>query len=102
MQLAHYTFLAIKIIGFICTEMRKLVIERIERNLQDFHIIQSQRIGLFFIGSVQLFFVGIVGEYIGAIHTQVLRRPPVVERERINFEDAVSHEGHSGMQRIGR
>ena len=42
-------------------------------------------IGLFFFASVQLFFIGIVGEYIGAIHTQVMRRPLVVERERINF-----------------
>jgi glycosyltransferase involved in cell wall biosynthesis len=43
-------------------------------------------IGLFFFGSVQLFFIGILGEYIGAIHTQVLKRPHVVELERINFE----------------
>jgi glycosyltransferase involved in cell wall biosynthesis len=43
-------------------------------------------IGLFFFGSVQLFFIGIVGEYIGAIHTQVQKRPHVVELERINFE----------------
>jgi glycosyltransferase involved in cell wall biosynthesis len=43
-------------------------------------------IGLFFFGAVQLFFIGIVGEYIGAMHTQVLRRPPVIERERINFD----------------
>ena len=42
-------------------------------------------IGLFLFSSVQLFFVGILGEYIGAIHTQVLHRPLVVERERINF-----------------
>ena len=42
-------------------------------------------IGLFFFASVQLFFIGILGEYIGAIHTQVLRRPLVVEKERINF-----------------
>ena len=42
-------------------------------------------IGLFFIGSVQLFFLGIVGEYIGAIYTQVMRRPLVIEKERINF-----------------
>jgi polyisoprenyl-phosphate glycosyltransferase len=46
-------------------------------------------VGLFFFSSVQLVFLGIVGEYVGAIHTQVLRRPLVVERERINFsEDA--------------
>jgi glycosyltransferase involved in cell wall biosynthesis len=42
-------------------------------------------IGLFFFGSVQLFFIGILGEYIGAIHTQVLKRPLVVEKERVNF-----------------
>ena len=42
-------------------------------------------IGLFLFSSVQLFFIGILGEYIGAIHTQVLHRPLVVERERINF-----------------
>jgi len=41
--------------------------------------------GLFFFASVQLFFIGILGEYIGAIHTQVLNRPLVVEKERINF-----------------
>lgn len=42
-------------------------------------------IGLFFFSSVQLFFIGILGEYIGAIHTQVLKRPLVVEKERVNF-----------------
>jgi len=42
-------------------------------------------IGLFFLGSIQLFFLGIVGEYIGAIYTQVMKRPLVTEKERINF-----------------
>lgn len=42
-------------------------------------------IGIFFIGAIQLFFLGILGEYIGAIHTQALNRPSVIERERINF-----------------
>ncbi len=45
-------------------------------------------IGLFFFSAVQLFFIGIIGEYIGSIHTQVLKRPLVVEKESINFEDA--------------
>jgi glycosyltransferase involved in cell wall biosynthesis len=45
-------------------------------------------IGLFFFGSVQLITLGIVGEYVGAIHTQVQKRPYVVERERVNFEHA--------------
>jgi glycosyltransferase involved in cell wall biosynthesis len=43
-------------------------------------------IGVFFLGSVQLFFVGILGEYIGAIHAQMHPRPWVVERERLNFD----------------
>jgi glycosyltransferase involved in cell wall biosynthesis len=45
-------------------------------------------IGLFFLGGVQLVFTGILGEYIGAIHTQVLRRPFAVEKERLNFDSA--------------
>ncbi len=42
-------------------------------------------IGIFFFSSVQLFFIGIIGEYIGAIHTQIRKRPLVIEKERINF-----------------
>lgn len=42
-------------------------------------------IGLFFLFSVQLFFIGLLGEYVLAIHRQVLHRPLVVEKERINF-----------------
>ena len=42
-------------------------------------------IGLFFFSSVQLIFIGIVGEYIGAIWTQVKDKPLVIEEERINF-----------------
>jgi len=45
-------------------------------------------IGIYFFGSVQLFFIGILGEYIGSIQTQVYHRPHVVERERINFGPA--------------
>lgn len=43
-------------------------------------------IGLFFFSSVQLFFIGIVGEYVGSTHTQVMKRPLVIEKERINFD----------------
>jgi len=43
-------------------------------------------IGLFFFSSVQLFFIGIIGEYIGAIYTQVKKRPLVIEKERVNFD----------------
>ena len=44
-------------------------------------------IGIFFLGAVQLLFIGIIGEYIGAIWTQVKNRPLVIEEERINFDD---------------
>lgn len=43
-------------------------------------------IGLFFMGSVQLFFLGIIGEYIGTIYTQVKKRSLVIEKGRINFD----------------
>ena len=42
-------------------------------------------IGFFFLTAVQLFFIGIVGEYIGAIYTQVRHHPHVFEKDRINF-----------------
>lgn len=44
-------------------------------------------IGLFFFASVQLFFIGILGEYVASIHTHVIKRPLVIEKERINFDD---------------
>jgi len=43
-------------------------------------------IGFFFLGSMQLLFMGIIGEYIGNIQTQVQNRPLVFERDRINFQ----------------
>lgn len=42
-------------------------------------------IGMFFMLGILLLFIGILGEYIGVIHTHVLKRPVVVEQERINF-----------------
>ncbi len=44
-------------------------------------------IGFFFFASVQLFFIGLLGEYILQIHTQVQKRPLVMERERVNFDE---------------
>ena len=43
-------------------------------------------IGIFFFGAIQTFFIGVLGEYIGSIHTQVRNMPLVVEIERVNFE----------------
>jgi glycosyltransferase involved in cell wall biosynthesis len=42
-------------------------------------------IGVFFFGAIQTFFIGVLGEYVGAIHTQVRNMPLVVESERVNF-----------------
>jgi glycosyltransferase involved in cell wall biosynthesis len=43
-------------------------------------------IGIFFFGAVQTFFIGLLGEYIGSIHTQVRNMPLVIEAERVNFD----------------
>lgn len=43
-------------------------------------------IGVFFIGSIQLFFIGLLGEYILNINTRVMKRPLVIEEKRINFD----------------
>jgi glycosyltransferase involved in cell wall biosynthesis len=42
-------------------------------------------IGVFFMGALQLFFIGFIGEYIMAINTRIMNRPLVIEEERINF-----------------
>lgn len=44
-------------------------------------------IGIFFFGAIQAFFIGVLGEYIGSIHTQVRKMPLVVELERVNFKE---------------
>lgn len=44
-------------------------------------------IGLFFFSAVQLIFIGIIGEYVGAIFTQVNDKPLVIEDEKINFDN---------------
>lgn len=43
-------------------------------------------IGMFFLGAIQLFFIGFIGEYILSINQRVMNRPLVIEEERINFD----------------
>jgi glycosyltransferase involved in cell wall biosynthesis len=50
-------------------------------------------IGVFFLGSVQIFLIGLLGEYIGAVLTQVRNRPLVVERERLCAPSASEQRG---------
>ncbi|WP_124065192.1 glycosyltransferase family 2 protein [Clostridium sp. E02] len=42
-------------------------------------------IGMCFLGSVQIFFIGLVGEYILSINARIMKRPLVIEEERVNF-----------------
>ena len=46
-----------------------------------------QLIGMMLLGSIQIFFIGLIGEYILTINQRVMKRPLVVEAERINFDD---------------
>lgn len=60
--------------------------------LKVFHVISfpigtaAISIGVFFFGAVQLFFIGLLGEYIMSINSRVIHRPLVIEARRINFE----------------
>lgn len=55
-------------------------------------------IGMFFLGSVQLFFIGFLGEYILNINTRVMNRPLVIEEKRINFDKEDSNGNHISVQ----
>ena len=67
------------IVGIIYLVYKLLFWDRFEAGLAPLTI------GIFLFSSIQLFFIGILGEYIGAIYTQVRERPLVIEKERINF-----------------
>ena len=47
-------------------------------------------LGVYVIGSLQLFFIGLLGEYILNINTRIINRPIVIEEKRINFEETDS------------
>lgn len=55
--------------------------------LLDLPLAPTLLLGMLFFSGVQLFSLGLIGEYIGHIHFQVRRRPLVVERGRLNFEE---------------
>lgn len=44
-------------------------------------------IGIFFLGAIQLFFLGFIGEYILSMNQKIMNRPLVIEEERINFRN---------------
>ena len=43
--------------------------------------------GVFFVGAVQLIFLGLLGEYILTINSRVMHRPLVIEERRLNFDE---------------
>lgn len=49
-------------------------------------------LGIFIFGSIQLFFIGLLGEYIMNINSRVTHRPLVIEEERVNFDKAGDEE----------
>ena len=53
-------------------------------------------IGMLFLGSVQLFFIGFLGEYIMSINQRVMKRPLVIEEERINMGDKPAGKAQNG------
>lgn len=56
-------------------------------------------IGMLFLGSIQIFFIGLLGEYIISINQRVMKRPLVVEEERLNFEAAPMYSGVQDMEK---
>ena len=58
-------------------------------------------IGMLFLGSIQIFFIGLVGEYILSINQRVMHRPLVIEEERINFEPQEQENTHEGDSHKG-
>lgn len=53
-------------------------------------------IGFFFLGGIQLFFIGLLGEYIMSIHIRVMHRPLVIEEKRLNFADNMNEREAEG------
>ena len=49
-------------------------------------------IGVFVLGGMQLFFIGLLGEYIMNINSRIMKRPLVIEEKRINFDDEDDNE----------
>lgn len=79
-------------LGFISSGVSLLVaLVYLVMKLINWHSFQAGNapmiLGIYVIGSLQLFFIGLLGEYILNINTRVIKRPLVVEEKRINFED---------------
>ena len=85
LRLAVFSGLVIGAVSFVIA-LAYLVMKLVFWNTFNFGMAPLM-IGLFFFSAIQLIFIGILGEYIGAIWTQVKNKPYVIEEERINFDD---------------
>lgn len=95
LSITSYTKVGLRlatILGFISSGVSLLVaLIYLVLKLTNWHNFQAGNapivIGIYVIGSIQLFFIGLLGEYILNINTRVIHRPLVVEERRINFEE---------------
>lgn len=88
LRFATYAGFIMAILSFIISIVY-LVLKLINWNSFDFGL-APLIIGMFFLGSVQIAFIGVIGEYIGAVLIRVTRRPLVVEKTRMNFEKEIT------------
>jgi polyisoprenyl-phosphate glycosyltransferase len=85
MRIAMFAGFAIALFSFVYAALT-MIVNLVEHGNLTVPGIPTLIVALFFFGGVQLMFLGIIGEYVSAIHFQVRKRPLVVERERINLE----------------
>lgn len=95
LSITSYTKMGLRVatlLGFVCSAI-SLIIALVYLILKLCRWDQFQAgyapmiLGIFVLGSLQLFFIGLLGEYILNINTRVIHRPLVVEEKRINFEE---------------
>ncbi|MBM7824877.1 glycosyltransferase involved in cell wall biosynthesis [Arcanobacterium pluranimalium] len=92
------TFIAAAI-ALICIALTVFVFVRKIADWNAYPVGEASRtIGIFFLGAIQLFFIGILGEYILTINGRVVRKPRVVVGERVNFGPQALHV-HEGTVR---
>lgn len=84
------------LLGIICVVIAIITFVSKILGWQDFSVgIAAICIGVFLLGSVQMFFIGILGEYVMSINTRVLHRPLVIEENELIFK---SEEGKDGLR----
>lgn len=95
LSFTSYTKIGLRLatfLGFACSAISIIIaIVYTILKLANWHSFQAGTapltIGVFLIGGIQLFFIGLIGEYILNINTRVIHRPIVVEEKRLNFSE---------------